>query len=112
VSDGRVAIRRGVLDNSDTTITVAGNFDLRHETLEIVLRARPKDFSPLSLRSPITVTGSFEKPQLGVEGGPLAVRLLGSAALAAAVSPLAALLPWVDPGERPEGDPCLSGQSP
>jgi uncharacterized protein involved in outer membrane biogenesis len=109
---GRVHIRRGVMDSSDTTITVGGNVDLRDETLELALRAHPKDLSLMSLRSPITVTGSFEHPRPGVEGGALAARLLGSAALAAVVAPVAALLPLIDLGERPAVDPCVSGGAP
>lgn len=112
LSNGRATIRRGVVDNSDTTITIGGSVNLRDERLELALRAQPKDVSPLALRAPITVTGSFEHPRLGIEGGALAARLAGSAILAAAVSPLAALLPLIDPGERPEGDPCRPGGAP
>ncbi len=106
--NGRATIRRGIVDNSDSTIAVGGRVDLRNEKLELALRARPKDFSPLSLRSPITVTGSFEKPQLGIDASRLSRRVLGSVALAAVVAPVAALIPLIDLGDEPKVDPCAS----
>jgi len=48
---------------------------------------------PLSLRAPVSASGTWANPQLGIDGKRLAGRLLGAAALAAAVGPLAALLP-------------------
>lgn len=106
LEDGRATIRRGIVDNRDSTIAVGGRVDLRNEKLELALRARPKDFSPLSLRSPITVTGSFEKPQLGIDASRLTKRVLGSVALAAVVAPVAALIPLIDFGKEPDKDPC------
>lgn len=110
VSGGRAVIRRGVVDNSDTTVALGGHLSLRDETLAVAMRARPKDFSPLALRSPITVTGTFDKPRLGIEAKSLAARVLGSAALAV-VAPVAALLPLIDFGDPPPSDPCL-GRAP
>jgi uncharacterized protein involved in outer membrane biogenesis len=108
VQDGRVAIRRGVIDNRDSTIRVGGRLSLREESLELVLRSRPKDFSPLSLRSPVTLTGSFDAPRVGIDGRRLAGRVAGSVLLGAVVGPVAALLPLVDPGEKTQEDPCHS----
>ncbi|HET9206328.1 MAG TPA: AsmA family protein, partial [Burkholderiaceae bacterium] len=59
VNDGVFKVERGVLDNPDTTIRVGGTVNLATEALGLVARARPKDVSPVSLRSPITVTGTF-----------------------------------------------------
>ena len=57
MTDGRVEIRRGVLDNRDSTILIGGRVSLRDESLEVVARAKPKDTSFATLRSPVTVTG-------------------------------------------------------
>jgi uncharacterized protein involved in outer membrane biogenesis len=112
VEDGRVAVRRGVIDNRDSTIRIGGRLSLREESLELVMRARPKDFSLMSLRSPVTLTGHFDAPRVGIEGSRLAGRVAGGLLLGAVVGPVAALLPLVDPGERPQQDPCAAARGP
>jgi uncharacterized protein involved in outer membrane biogenesis len=106
VADGVVTPRQAVLDNRDSTLHVGGSLDLGDESLALALRARPKDFSPLSLRSPVTLTGTLGAPRFGVEGGKVAGRVLGAVVLGAVVGPVAALLPLVDPGSGDTGDPC------
>jgi uncharacterized protein involved in outer membrane biogenesis len=110
LDNGVMKTQRGVVDNSDSTIRVAGTIDLRNETLGLVARVRPKDFSPLSLRTPVTVTGPIGAPVIGIQGRQLSGRVLGAVALAA-VTPLAALLPLIDPGERDRPDPCAEAQA-
>ena len=110
VNDGVFKVERGVLDNPDTTIRVGGTLNLRTEALGLVARARPKDVSPVSLRSPITITGTFSEPQIGVQGKRLTGRLLGAIALGSVFPPLA-LLPLFDPGEGEQADPCLRGDA-
>ncbi len=105
---GIVHTDRGVIDNSDTTILLAGGLNLKDETLALVATARPKDFSPLSLRTPITVRGTLAHPHLGVQGGKLAGKVGGAAALWAALGPFAALLPLIDLGQKEAGDPCAA----
>lgn len=113
VDDGVAELRQAVLDNRDSTVRMAGQVSLAKETLSVVMRARPKDVSPLSLRAPVHVTGPWRDPKVGIEGGRVAGRVLGAAALGAALGPLAALLPLIDPGEKPQGDPCAADrQSP
>ena len=97
--------RLAVLDDGDSVIRVAGQISLRDETLDLKATVRPRDFSPLSLRTPITVTGTLGEPKLGIDGGKLAGKVLGAAALGAIAGPLAALLPLIDRGENP-ADPC------
>ncbi len=110
VDDGVLTLQRGVFDNPDTTVRVRGTVDLRNEALGLVARARPKDVSPISLRSPITITGTFAKPQIGVQGARLGARVFGAIALGAVFPPLA-LLPLFDPGEgKDQPDPCLRSE--
>ena len=106
IQDGVVKPRVAVLDNADSTIRVEGQIDLGAETLALRAVTRPKDFSPLTLRTPVTVGGTLADPTVGVEGKRLAVKLLGALALGVAASPVAALLPLIDPGTRDPGDPC------
>jgi len=76
---------RGVIDNADSTLRLAGELNLKDESLALVATSRPKDFSPLSLRTPITVRGTLAQPRIGVEGGRLVGKLGVAAALGAAV---------------------------
>lgn len=108
VDDGVATLRQAVLDNRDSTVRMAGEVNLAKETLSVVMRARPKDLSPLSLRAPVQVTGPWRAPKVGIEGKRIAGRVAGAVALGAALGPLAALLPLIDPGEKPPGDPCAT----
>jgi uncharacterized protein involved in outer membrane biogenesis len=104
--DGVFKVERGVVDNPDSTIRFGGTVDLRNEGLRLVVQARPKDVSPISLRSPVTVTGTFTEPQIGVAGKRLTGRVLGAIALGSVFPPLA-LLPLFDAGEGEQPDPCV-----
>jgi len=106
--DGVMHIQRGVFDNPDSTIRVAGRIDLRDETLALAARARPKDVSPLSLRAPVLIGGTLGRPQVGIEGKQLTGRVLGAVALGAVAGPLAAVIPLLDTGTEPEKDPCAA----
>jgi AsmA family protein len=99
--------RLAVLDNQDSVIRVDGQIDLRDETLALRAVVRPKDFSLLSLRSPLTVTGTLADPVVGIEGRQLAARGVAALALATVAAPIAALVPFIDPGSRETGDPCV-----
>ena len=58
----------------------------------------PKDFSPLALRTPVHLRGSFSKPVITVDAGKLGARV-GASALLALVNPFAAILPFIDTGK-------------
>ena len=80
--------------------------DLRDETLALQVQVKPKDFSPLSLRVPVVITGTLAAPVVGVDGKRLAGKALGMLALAAVVAPAAALLPLLEAGSSAQEDPC------
>jgi uncharacterized protein involved in outer membrane biogenesis len=106
--NGIVRTDRGVIDNTDSTLRLAGELNLKDESLALVATSRPKDFSPLSLRTPITVRGTLGQPRLGVEGGKLVGKLGVAAALGAALGPFAALIPLIEFGHKEAGDPCAA----
>lgn len=106
VRDGVAVVQRGVLDNADSTLRMDGQVNLRNEALALRARVRPKDFSLFAVRAPVLVTGSLGSPQVGLDGRALSKRAAAAAALAVIAAPVAALLPFVDPGDDPEGDPC------
>lgn len=90
-----------VFDTEVTTIIGTGSIDLGREELDLVLNQQTKNTSPLALRSPIHVRGSFARPDVTVDKGRVALRAFGAVALGL-VNPLLALLPLIDAG--PGGD--------
>jgi len=103
---GVVEPRPVVLDNADSTLWLIGRINLEHESLALRVITQPKDWSPLSLRAPITISGTLAQPQVGIEGGRLVGRVLGALALGALAGPVAALLPLIEQGEGNLEQPC------
>jgi hypothetical protein len=89
-----------LLNTSDTLFFVQGTFGLLNRRLNLRLVQSPNDWSPLSLRSPVTIGGTLKNPVIGIDPAPAAVKILSSAVLAA-VTPIAALLPLLDIGDQP-----------
>src|SRR5690349_6069708 len=58
--NGQMGVQTLVFDTANSTVSGEGNIDLRDEKVNIVVLPVPKDFSPLSLRSYIRVTGGFK----------------------------------------------------
>jgi uncharacterized protein involved in outer membrane biogenesis len=90
-----------VLDTQDSSLWVDGSLSLASEAIDLRLVVVPKDFSPLALRAPLRVGGSFGAPSVSIDKAPLA-RKLGAALLLALVNPLAAMMPLIDPGDTAE----------
>lgn len=104
-SNGVITPQVALLDTPVTLVLIDGSIDLGQEQLDLLLAAKPKNFSPLTVRSPIKVQGSFVNPKVRPEAVPIAARLLGSVALAF-VNPLAAILPYLDTGSSSHAYSC------
>ena len=98
VRDGRVTPQVMVVDTSDSLLWLSGGLSLVDERLDLLAQVQPKDFSPLTLRTPLRIGGTLATPVLTLEKGPLLRRVL-PAALLAMINPLAALIPLLDPGQ-------------
>jgi AsmA protein len=103
VSNGVMQADTLILDTAVTTLVGSGQIDLANETLALTLNPKTKNTSPLALRSPIYIRGSFAQPSVGVDKGRVAVRALGALALGLA-NPALALIPLVDPGPGKDSD--------
>lgn len=98
VQNGVMDARAIVLDTTDTVLTGKGAISLRNETLDLELSANPKDWSPLSVRTPIQLKGTFKSPKPGIKPGAAVARGAAAVALGAILTPLASVLAFIDPG--------------
>ena len=90
-----------LIDTEVTTLLLDGNVDMGEEKLKLRITAKPKNFSPFTVRSPIEITGTFLNPNVSLSKAPIAARVVGGVLLAF-VNPLAAIIPFLDPGEGDE----------
>ena len=97
--NGLVTPRIAALATPVTVVVIDGSIDLAQEQLNLRLAAKPQNVSPLTLRSPFHLSGSFAAPKLTPSVEPIAARAAGAVGLAL-LNPFAAILPFVDPGER------------
>lgn len=97
VKDGVVRPKVFVINTRDSTIWLDGSASMRTEALDVRAVVSPKDFSPLTLRTPVHVRGTFAHPSVSLETGKLAGRA-GAAVLLALLNPLAAVIPFIDAG--------------
>lgn len=96
--NGRALPQAALVDTRDTTLVINGEVSLAEETLALVVTAQPHDMSPVALRTPLRIDGSFAQPRVRLDKGRIALRLAGAGALALVLPP-AALLALVDFGE-------------
>lgn len=101
--DGVFTPRIFVVDTTDTNIKVDGTVDMGKEELDLTVHPMPKDWSPLSLRSPLHLRGTFKEPKVRPDGK-LLVKGGAAAALGALINPLAALLPLIETGPGKNAD--------
>lgn len=103
VRDGNMNANALIFDTEITTIIGTGNVDLKQERLDLTLNQKTKSTSPLALRSPIRIHGSFAQPVAEVDKGRIVVRALGALTLGL-VNPVLAMLPLIDPGPGEDRD--------
>ena len=98
VSNGVATARTFVIDTTPVLARGAGTIDLGAETLNLRIDGETKEARLVRLWSPIVVQGPLTGPNVGVDAASVAGQVGLGAALGALLSPLAALLPFVDPG--------------
>lgn len=90
-----------LFDTSDSTIWVDGDLSLAAEVLNLRAIVLPKDFSLISLRTPLNITGTFANPHVSLDKKPIGLKLAGSVLLGL-LNPLAAVIPLFDSGDATE----------
>ncbi len=100
---GLFDMRLFVFDTADAVINVTGTVNLATEQLNLDVEPHTKGLRIFSLRSPLYVTGTLGKPDVGVQKGPLLLRAAGAVALGVVAAPAAALLALVAPSHDSDG---------
>ena len=98
VAAGALRPRLMVIDTADSAVWVDGSVSLAAESLALRAVVSPKDFSPLTLRAPLHVRGSFADPLVSLDTAKLGGKVAASLLLAL-LNPLAALIPLIDTGD-------------
>jgi uncharacterized protein involved in outer membrane biogenesis len=100
--NGVMRPRTFVFDSQHTTLVGQGSVNFANEAMDLKLVAKPKDLSLLSLRGPIDVGGTFAKPRVLPDVKRLTARGAAATALAAVATPLAAIVPFIQLGQKSE----------
>jgi len=104
VRSGTLQTRRMVIDTGVVLVKGSGSINLDDETMNLLIDGETKRPRLLRVWSPITVQGRLVKPAVGVRTGEVAAQGGLALALGALISPIAALLPFVDPGLAEDAD--------
>jgi uncharacterized protein involved in outer membrane biogenesis len=103
VKDGIGTSNMFVLDTAQTRVDGNATLNLKDEKFDMIIAPKPKKPGILSLRTPFRVHGTFRDAQFEVDKKAIALRA-GAAAVLAAVSPVAILLPLLEPGPGKDTD--------
>lgn len=104
VQDGIMETKVLVIDTADTQISGEGTIDLQAQTLDLVLNAEPKEPGLVASVSPVHISGPMTDPSISIDASELVTQVGAAAALGALATPLAALIPFIDPGDEEPTD--------
>jgi uncharacterized protein involved in outer membrane biogenesis len=96
--DGSLNTTTVYVDTSNVLITGRGKIDLDTEDIDLALQGDPKQVRLLRLRSPISLHGTLEHPEVGIKADKLAEQVGEAVALGALLTPAASALAFIDPG--------------
>ncbi|HEY9219655.1 MAG TPA: AsmA family protein, partial [Phenylobacterium sp.] len=97
-SGGVLTANNIVFDTGPVLATGSGTIDLGTERMAFRIKGHGKEFRLVRLLAPITLTGPIRSPKPGIEPGAAIAQGGIAVALGALVNPLAAILPFIDPG--------------
>jgi len=104
VEDGLLTSEIFVFDTTDSNIEGNARINLKNETIDAEVETHPKDMSIFTARTPITVTGRLKQPDIGLDPKQLAARTAGAVVLGAFLSPVAAIIPFIELGLGEDSD--------
>jgi uncharacterized protein involved in outer membrane biogenesis len=107
---GEMTAKTMFIDTTDVLITGRGDINLDSEALNIAFQGNPKKLRLTRVRTPITVKGTLAHPAVGIDAGKLAEQGAVAAALGTLLTPIAAVIAFIDPGRAKNKD-CAASMS-
>jgi uncharacterized protein involved in outer membrane biogenesis len=98
VQNGVMRAQDIVLDTGVVSVLGEGTVSLATERYDLAFKGKPKKLRAVRVNAPITVKGTLSKPSFGVDAGAAITQAGVGVALATVLTPLAAILPFVDAG--------------
>jgi AsmA family protein len=98
IKDGLMSAQNITFDTENVVIKGKGDINLGPESLNLEIKGDPKKIRFTRLRSPIEVKGHLMKPSVGLNVGDTVKQGAVAAALGTVLTPLAAVIAFVDPG--------------
>jgi AsmA family protein len=95
---GDLKANRLLIDTTNVLVSGRGDVNLTDEGLHLSLTGKPKEIRFVRLRSPIEIHGTLAHPEIGLEPGHVLAQAGSAAALATLLTPVAAVLAFVDKG--------------
>jgi uncharacterized protein involved in outer membrane biogenesis len=107
---GEMNAKTMFIDTTDVLITGRGDISLNSEALNVALQGNPKKLRLTRVRAPITVKGTLAHPAFGIDAGKLAEQGAVATALGTLLTPVAAVIAFIDPGRAKNKD-CVASVS-
>jgi AsmA family protein len=107
---GTLAEKTFFIDTTDVLISGRGDINLQDEKLNLEVKGDPKHIRFTRIRAPITVEGTLAHPAIGVDVKKLVGQGAAAAALGTLLTPIAAIIAFIDPGLAKNKD-CASALS-
>ena len=101
---GTLIAKSLVFDMQNMLVTGKGEIDLGTERLDLDLNGQPKKWHLVRVKSPIAVRGTLLKPSVGLNTGKALAQGGAAAGLGVLLSPVAAVLAFIDPGLAKDAD--------
>jgi len=98
IDDGLMNAENITFDTQDVLIKGSGNINLGPEELHLEIKGEPKKVRFTRLRTPIEIHGHLADPSFGVNVASTVKQGAVAAALGTLVTPIAAIVAFVDPG--------------
>ena len=98
VKRGTMRAENVVFDTTNVKITGGGDVRLGPEELDLSIKGQPKKLRFARLRTPIDINGHLRKPSIGLDAGKTLKQGAVATALGVALTPVAALIAFIDPG--------------
>ena len=105
--NGVLTAQHLVLDTQDVLVTGEGRIRMDTEALDLRLSGHPKRVRLGRVRSPLLLQGTLSHPTIGLQATHSVGQAAGAVALGLVLTPLAAIVAFVDPGLTQDAD-CAS----